>query len=429
MHKSTTHADRINSAAKKISMGFTFKFLAEFRKELRHFLAPEFIRRATWIPLLSLFSFTHCTGTLFEEIGTHLAAPIAIAVDTANLRAYVVNSNNNIEFTSTTLSILDLTDPAAPVLLNHPANPIPIPNFSGQIYLDPVTRLAYLPNRFSENEQDDEDALLRIHLDETSGTFGTVEAFPGGENPFGIACCDASGRIYTVSSGGDGDGTLNVYNPADLSVFVQISLNFVASDGSSFTGEESTEVALLGSQAFVSNRFGNIYVINNGEVGDTSKNPIDYVVLEGGDLRGIATDGTLLYVVDGQEDEEEGLPALRVINPALMPPVDPDVSTLSEFDISAVQTASILLTADGDPNEVLVFKGKAYVTNLDANTVSVIDLATNTTTATISVGEDPFGLTAFTIGTTDYLYVANLVSDSISIIDLSTNSVVNTFSL
>ena len=126
-------------------------------------------------------------------------------------------------------------------------------------------------------------------------------------------------------------------------------------------------------------------------------------------------------MVDGTEEGE----ILRILDPSSLIPIDPDAASLSEVDVSTVQTATVSL--GNNPNEIVVFKGKAYVTNQEDDTVSVIDLATNTVTATVSVGDEPFGLTAFTIGAADYLYVTNLVSNSISIIDLSTNTVVNTF--
>lgn len=362
-----------------------------------------------------------CSNAVFEPIGNRFSAPIAVAVDVARARAYVVNSNNNYEFTDATLSILDITDPAAPVLLDNPANPIGTPNFSGQIYFDPATSLAYVSNRASDDANDTEDALLRINLDESSAAFGAVDSFPGGENPFGVACCDTSGRLYVATSG----GTLNVFNPADLSSSVSISLQLILSTGDELSGASSTEVVLLGSQAFVTNRTGRIYVINTDEVGDTSKNPIDYIVLGGEDFRGIATDGTSLFAVDAGNEDDVG-PFLRVINPSILTPVDPDVPTISEVDLSTVQTTAV--SVGNDPNEVVVFNGRATVTNLDDDTVTVIDTASNAVTATISVGDQPFGMAAFTSGGTDVLYVTNLVSNTISIINLGSNTVVNTFS-
>ena len=152
------------------------------------------------------------TRTARDDGTTELAtAPLT---DATRLRAYVVNSNNNAEFTGTTFSVLDITDPAAPVLLNNPANPIPAPNYSAQIYLDTTNGFAYMPNRASDDAVDTSDSLLRINVDETSASFGTIETFNNGENPFGIACCDASGRIYVVDGGGTGTGTIAVFDPA-----------------------------------------------------------------------------------------------------------------------------------------------------------------------------------------------------------------------
>lgn len=382
--------------------------------------AVPFLALLLSLPLLG----SQCDeGTLFKEIGNELAAPIAVAVDPIKHRAYVVNSNNNVEFTSTTFSVLDLTDPTAPVLLARPDNPFPAPEFSGQIFYDAATGLAYVPNRASDNADDFVDALLVIHVDDAAGDFGTIESFTAGENPFGIACCDALGRIYVVNSGDDGDGTLDVYDPANLTTFVRISLAVVSENFGTFDGVESTEVVLLGDRAFVTNRFGNLYVVNTAEVGDTSKNPIDAIVFndKDGDYRGIATDGTLLYVADADSDVEE----LRVIDPALIPTVDPDVSTILELDISAVQIASVAVGEE--PNEVATLNGRGYVSNTDDDTVSVIDLSSRSVVATIPVGDEPFGITPFTIDGRDLVYVTNLRSNSISIIDPATDAVVNTF--
>jgi YVTN family beta-propeller protein len=369
-------------------------------------------------------------GVLFEEISpTDLAAPIAIAVDTAKRRAYVVNSNNNFEFTTTHFSILDLADPANPVLLDNPGNPIPFPNFSGQVHLDTATGVAYTPNRASDNADDFTDILLAINVDEASGDFGRVDEFAAGENPFGMACCDALGRLYVVNSGGEGDGTLDVYDPADLSTFVRISLAVISDDFGTYDGQESTEIVLLGDRAFVTSRFGNVYVINTNEVGDTAKNPIDAVVFndDDGDYRGIATDGTFLYVVDAHDNFGDGLPALRVLDPSLIPVVDPDVPTIAELDIQNVQTALVSLPEDGQPNEVAVFSGKAFVSNQDDDTVSIVDLATNSLVTNVAVGEEPFGITPFAIDGTGFVYVTNLRSNSISIIDPVANTLINTF--
>jgi YVTN family beta-propeller protein len=67
---------------------------------------------------------------------------------------------------------------------------------------------------------------------------------------------------------------------------------------------------------------------------------------------------------------------------------------------------------------------RIYVSNLNDNTVSVIDGATNTVVDTIAVGMVPEQIAVNT--TTDTIYVANENSNTISVIDASTDIIVAT---
>jgi YVTN family beta-propeller protein len=71
---------------------------------------------------------------------------------------------------------------------------------------------------------------------------------------------------------------------------------------------------------------------------------------------------------------------------------------------------------------------RVYVTNYGDDvvlgTVSVIDTATNTVTATVPVEKCPVGISADSTGT--MVYVANAASHTVSVIDTATNSVVAT---
>jgi YVTN family beta-propeller protein len=58
-----------------------------------------------------------------------------------------------------------------------------------------------------------------------------------------------------------------------------------------------------------------------------------------------------------------------------------------------------------------------YVTNFQANTVSVIDTTTNTVIDTIPVGESPLGITYNPVN--HIMYVANFFGDTVSGINLS----------
>jgi len=92
--------------------------------------------------------------------------------------------------------------------------------------------------------------------------------------------------------------------------------------------------------------------------------------------------------------------------------------------------AGVAITPDGS---------KAYVSNLDTvneffgglgalsdpgKTVSVIDAGTNQVMSTITVGNRPFGIAVTHDGT--MTYVANYLSGTVSVINVSTNSVIAT---
>jgi YVTN family beta-propeller protein len=64
----------------------------------------------------------------------------------------------------------------------------------------------------------------------------------------------------------------------------------------------------------------------------------------------------------------------------------------------------------------------AYIPNLGSNNVSVIDTATNTVVATITVGSGPYGVAVNPAGTR--VYVANRLDSTVSVIDTATNTVI-----
>ena len=67
---------------------------------------------------------------------------------------------------------------------------------------------------------------------------------------------------------------------------------------------------------------------------------------------------------------------------------------------------------------------QAYITNLNDNTVSVIDTASNTVTATVPVGTFPNGVAVTPDGA--HVYVANVLDGTVSVIDTASNTVTAT---
>jgi len=88
---------------------------------------------------------------------------------------------------------------------------------------------------------------------------------------------------------------------------------------------------------------------------------------------------------------------------------------LAVFGLSAGMPSSLSAAAAGS---------RAYVTNNTDNTVSVIDTATNTVTATIAVGSLPYGVAVSPDGS--HAYVTNYGGGTVSVIDTATNAVTAT---
>ena len=69
----------------------------------------------------------------------------------------------------------------------------------------------------------------------------------------------------------------------------------------------------------------------------------------------------------------------------------------------------------------------AYISNAGSNNVSVINTATNTVIATITVGVAPGGVSVSPNGSR--VYVANYTSNNVSIINTATNTVIATIAV
>ncbi len=114
---------------------------------------------------------------------------------------------------------------------------------------------------------------------------------------------------------------------------------------------------------------------------------------------------------------------------------NPDILYIPNFasnSVSVINTATNTVTADisvGDmPYGVSVSPdgSRIYVTNFGANSVSVINAATNTVSTTISVGDSPYGILVSPNGKA---YVANRMGNSVSVINTTTNTVVSTIAV
>jgi YVTN family beta-propeller protein len=119
-----------------------------------------------------------------------------------------------------------------------------------------------------------------------------------------------------------------------------------------------------------------------------------------------------VHVVDGQNTLD--------INFTLIAPPTPTPTPVPAQEV----IATIQLPPDSGPWAVAVnsVTNRVYVSNPGADTVSVIDGATNSVIATIGVGEGASGLSVNP--TTNRVFVANYDDGSVSVIDGATNDVI-----
>lgn len=367
-----------------------------------------------------------CAGSsLFGDIGTEMANPLSVFVNSTAQRAYIVNANDKYAYNSGSLHIVDLSTITAPTRVNSTA----IDSFGGQVYVNATTNLAFIPNRLSVDDQDTIDALLQVDVNEVAGTF-TVTSIAANGNPFGAALDTTNSRLLVPT----GEGTLDIYDVSGTSVSrsAQVDLKVALSDGSTITSAPLEEAVVFNAdtQAVVTRGSGGAYVINMSEV--ATSGAVDYYIDDIEDPRGIATDGTLIYVVDVVNDgasDEVGY--LRVLDLSTLT-VDAanTTATVEDKDDNSLQQAEI--TVGSDPQEVVVSAnlGRAYVSNLADDTVTVIDTTTQAVVGTaIAVGDEPFGMALYqqVAGTDSHLLVCNRQGNTVSIIDLASGTVVATY--
>ncbi len=108
----------------------------------------------------------------------------------------------------------------------------------------------------------------------------------------------------------------------------------------------------------------------------------------------------------------------------------PNFGSFSGTTVSVIDTATNTVVAtvtvgNGPVAAVVNAAGtRAYIANQQGNSVSVIDTATNTVVATVPVGSQPAGIAVNPAGTR--LYAPNQTSNNLTVIDATTNTVITT---
>lgn len=369
-----------------------------------------------------------CGGqSLFTAISTELSNPLTVTVNAATQRAYIVNANDTALYTSGSLHILDLSTITAPARVASQS----IDSLGGQIVLDVANNRVVIPNRLSENDTDATDHMVEVNISEGGASFLNVASIDANGNPFGAVRDAATGRLLVPTR----EGTLDVFDLGAVPLVraAQVELKRTLSDGSDLSIADAVEILLTtgNTQAVVTRASGGLFVLNLGELTTAGVNPVDYFISDLESPRGLATDGTLVYVVDTVDNDGTTENYLRVLDLRGLA-VDGSNTTTTLQTLSANSLQAAALTVGTDPQQVVVSAGlaRAYVTNMGANTVSVFDTAARTKITDITVGESPFGMALYqqvAAGPDTHLIVCNRQSNTISILDLATNTVVATY--
>lgn len=371
--------------------------------------------------LLFSTSLAACSSTedIFPPLPTStdtaslaLPNPVSIAVDPANGQILVVNSNVDFSFEQGSVAVIsvDAGDPGTPVLAAQAITPAP--NFGGAIAFDGSS--AYVPFREARVEGSSSDQAIRYAV--TAGALSVDITADTGKNPFGIAA--NTGTVVIAS-----DKSLNVYDDA-LTSLRDIDLTTASElpiDDSKSSRVENVAFDAATGRVYATNRGGKLLVAN------PDSGILTHVLSAPANSRGIAADGTYLYVVDGNP------PSVWVLDPARLAEAE---SPPQEVDDAELLVGVVSVGADPNGIAVDAAANRAYVANTGDHSVSVIDLNIFSEIARISLRDDdtgledvkrPFGIAVGTFGGTTFVFTANFDTNNIAVIRADTLDVVAVF--
>lgn len=377
-----------------------------------------------WILMIAIVTLeAACTSsTLFPTIGTHLGNPLMLTVNSATARLYVNNSNNKDLYSQGSIQVYNIATPAAPTLVGTQATL----SFSGQLYLDTVNQFLYTPNRYSIGDGFTENQLFQVNVNEASASFLTVTNNSIDDNPFGVAPSpsDPYGRVFAPTLSGTLDSYVIGTGAATMTSY---NLSTTANDGTVYTNPVADQLVILGTQAFLPMPGNNILVVNLSKLGSGS-NLVDYVITNVNNPRGIATDGTLIYVL---VVNASSVPQLLILNPATLTALSGNTQA-TNVDVATLQQAALTMgngLSTTDPEQLVVGTTYVFVSNTGDNLVTVVNRVAQTINTNITVGQQPFGLALYSpAGVDTTLYVANTLDNTISVVDAAALTVSATYS-
>ncbi len=257
-------------------------------------------------------------------------------------------------------------------------------------------------------------------------TNAVVATIPVGTFPRGMAVAPSGDKVYVATFQGNNLTTIDV------------ATNTVSGTVALPNNPDDVVITPDGSYAYVSTLFGNISAVNLSTNAVTniavSAFPGGVAVTPDGSTLYAGTAATVTVISTASNSVVETIAGFTNATELAITPdgafayvLDAGANSIRVIDlasntITATLTgfatgggASLAMSADGS---------HIYVSGPVPDDVRVIDTATNTIIATVVVGTDPFGLAVTADGSS--VYVANRLSANVSVIDAATNTNVAT---
>jgi len=284
--------------------------------------------------------------------------PFGVAVSPDGTKVYVTSNSNNVSVIDTATNKVTATVPVGISPLG--------------VAVAPNGKKVYVANYRNGTVSVIDTAINKV-----------TATVPVGRSPYGVAVNKAGTKVYVA----------NCFPDNNVSV-IDTATNKVKATVKGVRSPIGIAVSPDGSKVYVTTglKSGTVYVI------DTSTNKVETKLGVKPYPLGVAVspDGSKLYVTSVVEYPSDwGGGAFSVI----------DTATYNAIAIMEVGDTpdAVAVTPDGT---------KIYVTNEFSDTVSIIDAATNTVTATVNVGRDPFAFGQF-IGPISPVPVANFSANPI----------------
>jgi YVTN family beta-propeller protein len=343
--------------------------------------------------------FTAARIFVAQKIDVASALLEATTVTGASAGFGVVNPNNHLLYTS---RVVQHTDILSIDRNGTPGAIAGLPHGNGDYFLGAINKTT---NRiYFSNSDADLSGLTFAAPGYVSvidgGTSSVITNVPVGNRPFGIKANEVTNKIYVANFGGTSslpggitviDGASNVPTSANVSAFPVTNRVFL-----DLAVNETTNKVyfwLLGGSSGVLDGTTNVATQLPASLGPVVNIRVNKVL----NRIYVASRTGVLHVLDGATDAE-----IATLNIGAQNPTDP----LAPHMVVNETTARV------------------FIADFDNGTVTVVNGGTNSTVATISVGNGPTALALNEL--TNHIYVSNLTDKTVSFIDGATAAVTAT---